>query len=92
MGFVVLPALIPDITPVYDVYFAAFENNPVTRAFFPHAKPEELVNPASEFRYIGSPPLPFNISTLDHITDHPPGNHTPATPSTTGKTTRPNTR
>jgi ribosomal protein S18 acetylase RimI-like enzyme len=51
MGFVVLPALIPDIAPVYDVYFAAFKDNPVTRAFFPHAAPEDLINPESKFRY-----------------------------------------
>jgi hypothetical protein len=52
MGFVVLPALIPDISDVYDAYFAAFQNNPVTRAFFPQVKPEDLVNPESEFRYV----------------------------------------
>lgn len=28
MGFVVLPALIPDIRPVYDAYFAAFAADP----------------------------------------------------------------
>ncbi|KAK1751076.1 puromycin N-acetyltransferase [Echria macrotheca] len=28
MGFIVLPALIPDIRPVYDAYFAAFEADP----------------------------------------------------------------
>ena len=37
MGFVVLPALPADISPVYDVYFAAFKNNAITRALFPSA-------------------------------------------------------
>ncbi|ETN46349.1 uncharacterized protein HMPREF1541_00533 [Cyphellophora europaea CBS 101466] len=35
MGFVVLPASIPDIRKVYDVYFAAFENSFITRLLFP---------------------------------------------------------
>ena len=52
MGFVVLPALIPDITAVYDVYFAAFANDAVTRALFPKASIEDLTNPESDFRYV----------------------------------------
>jgi hypothetical protein len=35
MGFLVLPASIPDIRKVYDVYFAAFENEVITRILFP---------------------------------------------------------
>jgi hypothetical protein len=52
MGFVILPALIPDISVVYDVYFAAFANDAVTRALFPKASVEDLTNPESEFRYV----------------------------------------
>lgn len=52
MGFVVLPALIPDITAVYDAYFAAFAEDPVTRALFPKATKEDLTNSESEFRYV----------------------------------------
>lgn len=35
MGFIVLPASIPDIRKVYDVYFAAFEGSFITRILFP---------------------------------------------------------
>lgn len=35
MGFVVLPASIPDIRKVYDVYFAAFDGEVVTQILFP---------------------------------------------------------
>lgn len=35
MGFVVLPASIPDIREVYDVYFAAFDGELVTQILFP---------------------------------------------------------
>lgn len=52
MGFVVLPALTPDISDVYDVYFATFKNNAVTRALFPSATEADLLNPKSEFRYV----------------------------------------
>lgn len=52
MGFVVLPALTPDISDVYDVYFEAFKNNAVTRALFPSATEADLTNPKSEFRYV----------------------------------------
>lgn len=51
MGFVVLPALIPDISAVYDVYFAAFANDAITRAMFPNVSDEDLTNSESEFRY-----------------------------------------
>ncbi|KAH7384687.1 acyl-CoA N-acyltransferase [Pyrenochaeta sp. MPI-SDFR-AT-0127] len=50
MGYVVLPAVVKDISAVYDAYFAAFKNSPVTRAFFPSATQEDLTNPESEFR------------------------------------------
>lgn len=50
-GFVVLPAQVTDIKAVYDVYFAAFERNAVTRALFPMATSEDMLDPASEFRY-----------------------------------------
>lgn len=50
MGFVVLPALLPDISAVYDVYFAAFKNNAVTRALFPSATEADLTDPTSDFR------------------------------------------
>ncbi|KAL6712230.1 hypothetical protein ACN47E_000107 [Coniothyrium glycines] len=50
MGFAVLPALVPDIEAVYDVYFSAFQDNAVTRAFFPSASAEQLVDSKSEFR------------------------------------------
>ena len=53
MGYVVLPALVADISAVYDVYFAAFKENAITRALFPSATAEELMNPESEFRYVG---------------------------------------
>jgi hypothetical protein len=52
MGFIVLPALVADISPVYDAYFAAFKDNEVTRAFFPSATKEDMTNPESEFRYV----------------------------------------
>jgi hypothetical protein len=52
MGFVVLPALVPDISAVYDVYFAAFKDNVVTRALFPSATEADMINPHSEFRYV----------------------------------------
>jgi hypothetical protein len=52
MAFVVLPALVPDISPVYDVYFAAFKDNAVTRALFPSATETDLTDPKSEFRYV----------------------------------------
>jgi hypothetical protein len=43
MGFLVLPASIPDIRKVYDVYFAAFENEIITRILFPwDVKDEEF--------------------------------------------------
>lgn len=51
MGFVVLPALPADISAVYDVYFSAFRDNAITRALFPSATAEEMINPESEFRY-----------------------------------------
>ena len=50
MGFVVLPALVPDISAVYDVYFAAFKDNAVTKALFPSATASDMTNPESEFR------------------------------------------
>ncbi|KAH6633423.1 acyl-CoA N-acyltransferase [Boeremia exigua] len=50
MGFVVLPALPADISAVYDVYFAAFKDNAITRALFPSATAEDLTDPESEFR------------------------------------------
>lgn len=50
MPFVVLPALIPDITAVYDVYFAAFHTTPITQALFPGATTEDFLNANSEFR------------------------------------------
>ncbi|XPS69450.1 hypothetical protein M3J09_001722 [Ascochyta lentis] len=59
MGFVVLPALIADISAVYDVYFEAFKGHPITRALFPSATEEDLTNPESEFRLI----LPMYCST-----------------------------
>lgn len=52
MGFVVLPALVADISAVYDVYFAAFKDNAITRALFPSATAEDMTNPESEFRYV----------------------------------------
>lgn len=52
MGFVVLPALVADISAVYDVYFAAFKDNAITQALFPSATAEDLTNPESEFRYV----------------------------------------
>jgi hypothetical protein len=51
MGFLVLPALVTDISAVYDVYFAAFKENAVTRALFPSATPEDMSNTASKFRW-----------------------------------------
>ena len=54
MGFVVLPALVADISEVYDVYFAAFKDNAITGALFPSATAEDLTNPESEFRYVTS--------------------------------------
>jgi hypothetical protein len=52
MGSVVLPALPADISAVYDVYFAAFKDNAITRALFPSATAEDLTDPESEFRYV----------------------------------------
>lgn len=52
MGYVVLPALVADISAVYDVYFAAFRDNAITRALFPSATVQDLMNPDSEFRYV----------------------------------------
>ncbi|KAF2023953.1 hypothetical protein EK21DRAFT_118285 [Setomelanomma holmii] len=50
MGFVVLPALVADISAVYDVYFAAFKDNAVTRALFPNTSTNDMANAGSEFR------------------------------------------
>ncbi|KAH7083050.1 acyl-CoA N-acyltransferase [Paraphoma chrysanthemicola] len=50
MGLVVLPALSSDISEVYDVYFAAFRDNAVTRALFPKASANDMTNSASAFR------------------------------------------
>lgn len=55
MGFVVLPALPADICAVYNVYFAAFKDNAITRALFPSATAEELTDQESEFRYFHHP-------------------------------------
>jgi hypothetical protein len=52
MGFVVLPALPVDISNVYDVYFAAFKDNAITRALFPSASTNDMTDPDSEFRYV----------------------------------------
>lgn len=52
MGFVVLPALPADISNVYDVYFAAFKDNAITRALFPSASANDMTDPESEFRYV----------------------------------------
>lgn len=52
MGVVVLPALLSDISDVYDVYFAAFKDNAVTKALFPFASPEDMIDAGSEFRYV----------------------------------------
>lgn len=60
MGFVVLPALPADISAVYDVYFAAFKDNAITKALFPSATAEDLTNPESEFRYAAHPNLHLN--------------------------------
>lgn len=35
MGFAVLPMLVPEITPVYDVYFEAFKNAQIMEFLFP---------------------------------------------------------
>jgi hypothetical protein len=51
MTFVVLPALVSDISEVYDAYFAAFKDSAVTRALFPTASAEDMTDPASAFRY-----------------------------------------
>ncbi|KAF3006413.1 hypothetical protein E8E13_000314 [Curvularia kusanoi] len=50
MGFVVLPALPADISGVYDVYFAAFKDDAITKALFPSASANDMTNPESEFR------------------------------------------
>ncbi|KAL5116375.1 hypothetical protein ACEQ8H_005723 [Pleosporales sp. CAS-2024a] len=50
MGFVVLPALVPDISAVYDVYFAAFKDNAVTKALFPSATAADMTDSGSAFR------------------------------------------
>ena len=52
MGFVVLPALPADISNVYDVYFAAFKDNAITRALFPSASANDMTDSESEFRYV----------------------------------------
>ena len=52
MGFVVLPALPADISNVYDVYFAAFKDNAITRALFSTASANDMTDPDSEFRYV----------------------------------------
>lgn len=50
MGFIVLPALLSDISDVYDVYFAAFKDNAVTKALFPFASSQDMTDAKSEFR------------------------------------------
>ncbi|KAH7396941.1 acyl-CoA N-acyltransferase [Phaeosphaeria sp. MPI-PUGE-AT-0046c] len=50
MGFVVLPALLKDISAVYDTYFAAFQDHAVTKALFPSATAADMTDSASEFR------------------------------------------
>lgn len=57
MTFVVLPALVVDISAIYDVYFAAFKHNPITRALFPSTTDDDLLNPKSEFRYVSFLPM-----------------------------------
>ncbi|KAH7093242.1 acyl-CoA N-acyltransferase [Paraphoma chrysanthemicola] len=52
MGLVVLPAHVSDISEVYDVYFAAFRENAVTRALFPSASANDMTNSASDFRKV----------------------------------------
>ena len=46
MGFVVLPALIPDIERIYDIYFAAFQNDEMgslmNKILFPGGVTEEF--------------------------------------------------
>jgi hypothetical protein len=51
MGFVVLPALVADISAVYSVYFAAFKDDAITKALFPSATPEDMMKADSDFRY-----------------------------------------
>ncbi|KAI8935549.1 hypothetical protein NX059_008119 [Plenodomus lindquistii] len=79
MGFVVLPALVADISSVYDAYFAAFKDNAVTRALFPSASEEDLIDPESEFRkvhtqhtsqYMQSTPTQYTIKCVDTETGH----------------------
>ena len=48
MVFLVLPALVPDISEVYDVYFAAFKDNAVTKALFPMATTEDMADSNSK--------------------------------------------
>lgn len=48
MGFIVLPALIPDIRPVYDAYFAAFAVDPDGRRLLDILFPDGFAS--EEFR------------------------------------------
>ncbi|KAF2468424.1 uncharacterized protein BDR25DRAFT_372913 [Lindgomyces ingoldianus] len=50
MGFVALPALIPDIAAVYDVYFEAFRYTSILSALFSLATASDLTSSGSEFR------------------------------------------
>jgi hypothetical protein len=92
MVFVVLPALLADVSAVYDVYFAAFKDNAITQALFPLATSEDLINPESEFRY-GILPRRFSDSSYKiHIANCSSVRHILRTYCSTGKTVSHNTR
>lgn len=72
MGFVVLPASIPDIRKVYDAYFAAFEDSFITKVLFPwDVKNEEFRNghTAHTLEYWHKDNIQYTCKCVDTETD-----------------------
>ncbi|KAG9189121.1 hypothetical protein G6011_05989 [Alternaria panax] len=66
MGFVILPPLVPDISAIYDVYFAVLKDNILTRVLFPSASEKNLTDANSDFREV---PI-FGLDLLQAHTAH----------------------
>lgn len=75
MGLVVLPALIPDIPKIYDIYFAAFENEPMAqlmlKILFPGGITEEFrkAHSASTLSWWNNCPYQYTMKCVDTETD-----------------------
>ncbi|KAK5076778.1 hypothetical protein LTS08_005949 [Lithohypha guttulata] len=72
MGFIVLPASIPDIRLVYDVYFAAFDGELVTQILFPwdiHNEDFRKGHAAHTLDYWQKDKLQYTYKCVDTETD-----------------------